>query len=369
MPPPKGDSQERPKPRRLFSFDSIKSSHSSRQSSSEHDLPKGARQELSDVLEDEDEPAGPSIHAPIPTKRSIFQHAPEGSSTTSLGNEGRRKLEPVRPIALLASRSGSSDSTTAVPSPTRARWEHLRQHVLPSANRPMSPPQRPPSAQSSHQGIPARSTTPRPSRLARLGFKQVVEQAREAVDETRKYGEEIKRACALARYSDTKGGLLPVATGISSSSKMDYLRRPQSVSSLSLPSMGSASGSPSLRHLYQLLHSHPDPNEEESLPYESQVLSTLLCPFLTPTKYPFTKIDEERTTAIESFELLSKSWQPEDEVYIYLRICFFAITNHFYVGGQCRAMFMVHESRRRYAPQSRSNSYSWVALPTYCAHR
>lgn len=356
MPPPKGDSQERPKPRRLFSFDSIKSSHSSRQSASEHDLPQGARQELSHVLEDEEEQTEVPVHAPIPTKRSIFQNASEGSSTTSLGTEPKRKLEPVRPIALLASRSGSVDSTIATQSPTRARWENLRQHVLPSASRPMSPPQRPPSAQSTHQGIPPRTTTPKPSRLARLGFKQVVEQAREAVDETRKFGEEIKRACALARYPDSKGGVFAPGTGISSSSRMDYLRRPQSVSSVSLPSTSSASGSPSLRYLYQILIHHPGSNEETpqlgsspSLPYESQVLATLLCPFLTPTKYPFTKIEEERTTAVEAFEILSKSWQPEDEVRLSLRILFLIYDKQF-LGGQCGTVCVVHESRRCYAP-------------------
>jgi hypothetical protein len=43
-------------------------------------------------------------------------------------------------------------------------------------------------------------------------------------------------------------------------------------------------------------------------------LSTLLCPFLTPAKYLAPKVEEEQVTAMDAFELVSKSWTPVDEV-------------------------------------------------------
>lgn len=239
------------------------------------------------------------------------------------------RLEPVRPIPLRAMRSFNSDAQPATQSPTRARWESLRQHVLPTPIRSMSPPPRPASAQSSiHGTLPMRSTTPKPSRLARLGFKHVVEQARDMVDDTRKLGGEIMRGCAIARYPETQRsskesqnhGSTVNLTGTTNagSSRMDYLRRPQSVVSLSATATTSTgSQGPSLRFLYQILVYHSGPEERGAsphLPHESQVLSTLLCPFLTPTKYPGARLEEETITAMESFELVSRSWTPVDEV-------------------------------------------------------
>ncbi|KAF8965019.1 hypothetical protein BDZ97DRAFT_1813196 [Flammula alnicola] len=354
--PTKGDNLEHkdselkgPRPRRLFSFDSIKSAASSRHSSSDHETPKGPRPlnpfDLSDVQEHDDEHEG-NIKVPRPT-RLPTEPTPEpevapatefdSSNPPEQGRSSSTRLVPVRPITLASVRSFTADSSPSTPSPTRARWENLRQHVLPAPSRPLTPPQRPPSAQSSvYSGHPSRSNTPKPSRLARLGFRHVVEQAREVVDDARKFGEEIQRACAVARYleqqrsskeRDIHGStttLTSTATMASSSTmtvgkKMDYLRRPQSVSSVSLTSTTSGSTAPSLRFLYQILvyHSGPtgDPGQMVSihLPHESQVLATLLCPFLTPTKYPMTRVDEERTTAVEAFELVSKSWSPLDE--------------------------------------------------------
>jgi hypothetical protein len=190
-----------------------------------------------------------------------------------------------------------------------------------------------------HGHHPPRSTgTPKPSRLARLGFKHVVEQARGAVDDTRKFGEEILRACAVARYPEQKNAkekdvslssttLTGTGTNTSSHStgkKLDYLRRPQSIASLASSSTGSlGSTAPSLRFLYQILFYHAatltDPTQLISayLPHENQVLWTLLCPFLSPEKYPASKVDEEQTTAVETFELVSKSWTPFDEVILF----------------------------------------------------
>jgi hypothetical protein len=370
--PTKGDNNDhkdidstRPKPRRLFSFDSVKSAaSSSRRSSSDHQPPRGPRQQsnpfdLSHVQEEQHA----IIHSPRPTRssteplpetppaddfNSVFASSPRPWDNQA-PHERRRKLEPVRSIAVTPVRSFTPDTVApAAPSPsaTASRWENLRQHVLPV--RPLTPPQRPASAQSSiHSHLPSRSSTPKPSRLARLGFKHVVEQAREVVDDTRKFGGEILRACAVGRYpeqprsgkerdaSSSSTTLTSTGTNTASSNltgkKLDYLRRPQSVASLASSSTGSlGSTAPSLRFLHQILVYHSAPVRDQkqhvsaNLPHESHVLSTLLCPFLTPAKYPAPKVEEEKVTAMEAFELVSKGWVPVDEVIqkTYLRLVF-----------------------------------------------
>lgn len=164
-----------------------------------------------------------------------------------------------------------------------------------------------------------------------------MEQAKEVIDDNRKFGGEILRACAAARYpeqpkngkereaSSTSTALTGTGTNTSSSNstgkKLDYLRRPQSVLSIASSSTGSlGSTAPSLRFLFQILvyHSVPLPDSKQlvspNLLHESHVLSTLLCPFLTPAKYPALKVEEEQATAVEAFELVSKSWTAVDQV-------------------------------------------------------
>ena len=402
--PTKGDDHKdvRQKPRRLFSFDSVKSAASSSRrsgSSSDHQPPRGPRHpfDLSNVQEYVEE-QHPIIYSPKPT-RSTTKPLPESAPADGFNSafastarpwddqahhEQRRKLEPVRSIPVAPVRSFTPDTAVPSPSPTASRWENLRQHVLPV--RPLTPPQRPGSAQSStHSHLPSRSTTPKPSRLARLGFKHVVEQVREVVDDTRKFGGEILRACAVARYPEqprnakereaSSSSTTSTGTGTNTSSsnltgkKLDYLRRPQSSVSLASSSNGSlGSVAPSLRFLHQILvyHSAPlrDPNQHVSsdLPHETHVLSTLLCPFLTPAKYPTQKVEEEQVTAIEAFELVSKSWTPVDEVIpkTYLRLVFYSPSEH--PGSHSRTVPMVHQSCEHPFPQRNANSDSWPTL-------
>ncbi|KAF8155551.1 hypothetical protein B0H34DRAFT_751522 [Crassisporium funariophilum] len=357
--PAKGDQnteRKRPHPRRLFSFDSIKSaaSSASRRSSSEHDSTKPSASlvnpfDLSGVQEGDDEGLGgpeyfPEKYGqaiePVADSNSAAFHRAMSPPPLSEPRQARQRtrLEPVRPIALVPNRSSTPDiPPSGAATPTRARWENLRQHVLPPPARPQTPPQRPASAQSHHH-LPARSTTPKPSRLARLGFKQVVEHAREVqVDDTRKFGEEVWRACEVGRWG-TGGDLKPhgkdssttTLTGTMASTtttnatakKLDYLRRPQSLASLALTTpasssafnTASASAAPSLRLLHQTLHHYSEACQGiiAHLPNESHVLGTMLCPFLIPEKYG-SRLEEERTIAVEAFELVSKSWTAVDE--------------------------------------------------------
>lgn len=43
------------------------------------------------------------------------------------------------------------------------------------------------------------------------------------------------------------------------------------------------------------------------LPHEKLVLSTLLIPFLCP--HPETHVEDERATAVETFEYIARTWQ------------------------------------------------------------
>ncbi|CAA7264275.1 unnamed protein product [Cyclocybe aegerita] len=347
--PAKGDNEnnspeiKKPKPRRLFSFDSIKSaaSSSSRRSSTDNDVPRGTRPlnpfDLSNVEERDDEKEDKITSIDAKKQETYFtsESATAGVLSPPPGSDRpHARLEPVRPISIAPTRPFSPNNTPATPSPTRVRWENLRQHVLPPS-RPLTPPQRPPSAQSSVSSLLQRSTTPKPSRLGKLAFRQVVEGAQGIVDETRKFGEEILRACAIARYSEQQrsskekdastttltGGTTTMSSAAAAAVKrMDYLRRPQSTSSVALTSVAAGiSAAPSLRFLYQILFYHAGLIEEGAqrisrhLPHEYQVLSTLLCPFLLPTKYPGEKLQEEQITSVEAFELVSKSWIPCDE--------------------------------------------------------
>ncbi|KAF8905252.1 hypothetical protein CPB84DRAFT_1814223 [Gymnopilus junonius] len=338
---------KRPKPRRLFSFDSVKSASSSRRSSSEYGTPRGPRPlnniDLSNVQEgDELESSGhiKQRTEPIPETSPIMSGSEPSSSPSDpfADQASPSRLEPVRPVPLKPVRPFSPDirpSTPTANQTSKARWESLRQHVLLAAPpRPMTPPQRPASAQSNVKNdLPLRSGTPKPSRFARLGFKHVVEQVQEAkgmVDEGHKLGEEIMRGCAAARYSDTArsgkerdihGSLTTLQSTVggptsstAGTKRLDYLLRPQSIASVSTATLSSTG--PSLRFLYQILVYHSGPTESAvsiNLPHESQVLSALLCPFLNPEKYSAANLEDERSLAMESFELVSKSWSPLDE--------------------------------------------------------
>ena len=269
------------------------------------------------------------------------------------------KLEPVRPSSALSTTSTTPQASARTansqvverpldfPPPRRSntpdsaqlttsssRWEHLRQHVLQASSRSSTPTQlsRPTSVTSSIASL-TRPSTPKTSRLARLGFRQVVDVARER-DDTRRFGEEIMKNIWLSRQagSKTKAEKEPSSTtaspiylpfmpntssGISNtgSSKKDELRRPQSTQSLS-----SGRSVASLKPLCQLLMYHASAASETAvlsahLPHEGQVLAALLSPFLLPTTG--TDVDEERLLAIDTFELVIKGWTPCDEVRVH----------------------------------------------------
>ena len=215
-------------------------------------------------------------------------------------------FKPVRQATFEPMRSGTPTSVASAPVPSAKLWDNLRHHVL----TPSTPSQ-----------LTARSGTPKFARLQKLGLKQLVEDVA-TMGGTRKFAEDILRACNIARYGEIqrpsreKEGSSSSQPANSSGRRLDYLRRPLSTASLS--SSTQPGSPPSLRYLYQILvHYSTNLNTDQNsvqLTYETRVLSTLLCPFLSRTNYPISRLEEEQLTAMDAFELLSNSWAPPDEV-------------------------------------------------------
>ncbi|KAJ6614617.1 hypothetical protein B0H10DRAFT_2165084 [Mycena sp. CBHHK59/15] len=314
--PPKAEPAPKRTPRRLFSFDSNKSSSTQRSDS-----------ETSSVSTD---PDSTWRHFRAPSRFTTLDQVDEGDGHLEPSKKGGKalpfqgsRLDLRRPLTLLTDRPSSPDSF-APPSPSLIRWDQLRQHVLPTTPAPPIVPshsQQPSSASSSaFSFVPSRPQTPKPSRLAhRLGFRQVVEHARELL------GIELQRACWAARSVDTSSKTskadqyLPfmsntsLATAATGSTRPE-LRRPPSVQSLGVPSR--AATTPSLKPLYHTLLHHSAPSADgippvPVLPHEPQVLSTLLSPFLNPEKA--VRVDEDRWFAFEAFDIILKTWNPPSD--------------------------------------------------------
>ncbi|KAG2341629.1 hypothetical protein BDR05DRAFT_935988 [Suillus weaverae] len=239
-----------------------------------------------------------------------FSHAFKASSSSS------NTQPPV------TERSDSGNSTTRIPS--KVRWEQLRQHVL-AASHPASPP---PSAQIS-QNL-SQSQTPKPSRFPRLGFRQVVEYAREAaVDESRRFAEELLQVCWSFRVPDPSrqsknerdGPLGTVSSSLhlpfvssptlnsfvtgstmvqtQTTQKGIYMKRPPST-------VSGVQNSLPVVTLHETILRYASKNSNY-LPHETLVLSALLTPFLSSESNQ--NVDDERWTAIEAFEVVVQTWQ------------------------------------------------------------
>ncbi|KAF7360179.1 RRM domain-containing protein [Mycena venus] len=337
---PKGEPAPR-KPRRMWSFDSTKTSSTRRSAS-----------EASSSDTDTDSTASSWRHFRAPSRFTTLGQVDEeqqeqsvskgkvghtkGSSQSNSrsespipdGSRSGSRLGLRRPAPVATDRPLTPDSK-APSSPSSIHWEHLRQHVLPETSKTtVSGHSRQPSSPSSSafSSAPPRSQTPKPSRFAqRLGFRQVVEHAREmVVDDTRKLGEALQRACWAARSVDatSKSGradqYLPfmsttsLAATTPAASKSE-LRRPPSVQSLGVPSRGGAQTAPSLKPLYLTLLQASSPSADgippvPVLPQEPQVLATLLSPFLNADKT--LRVDEDRWFAFEAFDIIVKTWNP-----------------------------------------------------------
>ncbi|KAJ6582913.1 hypothetical protein DFH09DRAFT_278368 [Mycena vulgaris] len=334
--PPKDEPAPKKGPRRMFSFDSGKSSSTQRSASEtssvntdndstwRHFRAPSRFTTLDQVDENKHEGIPENVRAG-PFQGTSQANVRSGSPNPDKTRSSSRQNVRLRPLPVVTDRSATPDGSAPL-SPSMMRWDHLRQHVLPTTPTAPSHSQQPSSASSSaFSFVPSRAQTPKPSRLAqRLGFRQVVEHARElVVDDTRKLGVELQRACWAARSGDptSKSGkadqYLPfmstaslAATATSAATPRPELRRPPSVQSLGIPSRATA---PSLKPLYHTILHHSSPTADgippvPILPQEAQVLSTLLSPFLNPDKA--IRVDEDRWFAFEAFDIIVKTWNP-----------------------------------------------------------
>ncbi|KAH7923448.1 hypothetical protein BV22DRAFT_1015390 [Leucogyrophana mollusca] len=349
----------RPLQKRLFSFDSDKSSIKSARAPS-----GGSTQEP--INEEAQQ------HVRIPSKASTLQLLMQSDSKEDPFTDGRKWTEePLveSPIPLSAgesdqvalpppasspgiqkgsfspklisslksstghkshkSQTGERSDSVPTRTPSKVRWEQLRQHVVPAvAPRPSSPS---PSVIQTSVSSPARPQTPKPSRLARLGFRHVVEHVREAaIDDSRRFSDDIFRVCWSARAPEaprvprhereatigTIGSTLylpfmststlppsaasSTTTFAQTSQKPHEPRRPQSMASLRQTTSPVVS-------LHDVILRYASRNPSY-LPHESLVLSTLLIPFLTDEAG--SSVDEDRWLAVETFEVAVKTWRP-----------------------------------------------------------
>jgi hypothetical protein len=324
-------------------------------------------------------PFGGSLRNPSVTQAQVAGSRKMSSDSSSslpfFGPDSRRRPSVAEVSSV---RSGSPDSLRSQSS--RARWDFLRQRVLVAGAESLTTGtaghgqtqqhqqrQRQPSASSSTSSYsvptPVRSPTPKLSRLARLGFRQVVDSAREAAaaagggHESRKFAEDIQRACWSSRfpsdpsktfkYAESTAGssalylpfmsgsaVPPPSTAAYASAGMNAstlslaapharkheMRRPQSIQNFASSSSSPRPAS-SVNQLFQTLLQYApvgdQPQPLSHLPHENQVHTALLAPFLTLDSGD--RIDEERRMAVEAFDTVVKSWKAEtQEVSLFL---------------------------------------------------
>ncbi|KAI9457584.1 hypothetical protein BJY52DRAFT_1187192 [Lactarius psammicola] len=247
---------------------------------------------------------------------------------------------PMKKPSLLSNISSSaSDLTTfdGPSSPSRRRWDDLRQHFLPQhlSNRNsdiQSSSTLPPAFH-----VPPRPSTPKQFRMPKLGFRQAVEQASEAsVDQVTRFADDILRASRAVRSVESKAqrrereGTLATSFNMSfmssnaslglgtptpnymPPSRAKAMRRPPSLQSMTV----SHSPSTAPTSLYAVISYYASitPSQQHStvvLPHESEVLSTLLLPF---TGIRSENVVNEQLQTMEAFETIVKTWRAASEV-------------------------------------------------------
>jgi hypothetical protein len=264
-------------------------------------------------------------------------------SPSSTSRSTLTRSRPAKKSSLLSDISFSpSDLAAADEFTSKRRWDDLRRHFLPSHLSPRATNVQRSTTPPPASNVPPRSSTPKQSRMAKLGPKQIVEQAQEAaVDQAKKFADDILRASRAVSSNDLKasrrerdGTLASMATslnmsfmssnanlGLASTSVPTHV--PQSRSKAmwgppSLQSMATVSRSPSaaFASLCTVISYYasiiPDqPYLARFFPYESEVLSSLLVPFVI---HRSETAESERSQAVETFEVIVKTWPALDEV-------------------------------------------------------
>ncbi|TFK46818.1 hypothetical protein OE88DRAFT_1637509 [Heliocybe sulcata] len=270
------------------------------------------------------------VDSPVSSPREEANRSLKSSeSVPDLRKKSVPKFRVHKPSNIsIGSQQSLSEGQELPPSPSMRRWDQVRQQLVPSASIRHQ-------QSSSSLGQSSAYGPSKPSRFGRLAWGHTVDRARQgAEDDAKHFEEELKRACGAARSAEyaklyrvdreappaypqplykpfMSTASLPFSANSSTSSLplgrggAYGLRRPQSV--LSLASLASAA--PSLNELRSLLLRYASPDMgTQALPLESEVLSALLIPFLTPDTDQ--SAEHERISTVETFEVLTAAWQP-----------------------------------------------------------
>ncbi|KAF8635387.1 hypothetical protein AX15_000390 [Amanita polypyramis BW_CC] len=322
------DRSKKYRPRRLFSFDSLKSGRT---------VDSEGQDRHNAVNSQVDEPFGEgpfgdagAIGVEVRLNDADYKHTHHSKLSTTA---------PIVSTSDQASRSSTPESVSSTTSTSRARWDKIRQHVIvSSASIHRGSPQ--PQLTAQPFSPPPRSTTPKPFRLARLGFRHVVEQAREAVDDASIFATEVRKACWISRYPEQykpKGERDGFATTMSSTLYLPFMsnaslsgasglssgvaKRQDSMASqstsTSISGLSNQHPIPSVKPLWQLLMTYATPSADGTLwcpilPHETLILSMLQGPFLR-SSHQQERVRNEQRLAMESFEIIFKTWFPNSE--------------------------------------------------------
>ena len=362
-PPPKRPSGGRPNVRKLLSKDSLSSFASlskHAQSDSRDDVPARTGTLQTSLPSLNERPAGRDVKlpwmeegfvsSPTPSREGHdpFDEYPVQANTRSVKFKEASLNTPSEQASSIRS-AGQSTSSFEDPSrsstppaqpvsPSKLRWEQLRQHVLPTSSVASSPNPSFTSFSQLNLAAPAPVPyTPRPSRLAtRFGFRQVVNEAREAADDiSRRFADEIQKSCWSVRFGEgrpskpereasqpsTLGSTLhlpfmssaslplsgnPSSNNLSAPSSFKYgLRAATSMANLTSHGGSRSSSLANLKAVITRFASFT--MQYGALPHEKEVLSVLLIPFLCQTSGQ--DIEDERQISLELFELVIQKWK------------------------------------------------------------
>ena len=246
----------------------------------------------------------------------------------------------VKKSSLLSNVTSASDySIIDDPTPSRRRWDELRQHFLPQLLSSHAPDPRSSSIPPPALQAPPRPSTPKQFRIPKLGFKQTVEQAQEpSADRMSKFADDILRTSRAVRSVESKAqrrereGTLTSFTNMSfmSSNASLGLSMPSSYLPPSRakpiqrpPSLQSTAGSypppATPTSLYQVVSYYASitPGQQRStivLPHENEVLLTLSLPFLSVRSE---NTLNEQLQSIDAFEIIVKTWRATSELVAY----------------------------------------------------
>lgn len=325
----------RPPPKRLFSFDSLrKEKEQSGNNVADQPTSNGPTLRLVEkpILEDAEDPSGGDQWVEKPLVAS-----PQETEGPEHKEKGRRKY-PVKPVPLdldnktaKETLAAADDAAAPPPLPSRRRWDTIRHHVLPVSGTEIPP--RPSSPIDPPISAPARSSTPKGYRFGqKRNVRQVVDEVR-AVDEARRFADDLLRACWTVRFGESvalgkpereasqgtvgsgvyvpfmpSSASLPMSSSASvvslqlSQKANNGLRRPPSIGSLALTNGEIAS----VTQIAKVITMTTSNNRPRHIPHEHLIWSALLAPFL---RLDHTEADAERMNAIETFQMIIKTWK------------------------------------------------------------